>query len=55
MKQAYDLHAVHTTILKKKSVNHTAIISINYTTSPWGKKSRREEFSDPNHISSDFT
>jgi len=37
MKYAYDLHAVHTTILQKKkavSINHTAMLSINYTTTP---------------------
>ena len=35
MKQAYDLHTVHNTTLqkrKKKSINHRAIISINYRT-----------------------
>jgi len=30
IKQVYDLHAVHTR--KKKVINHTTIITINYTT-----------------------
>ena len=32
--EAYDLHRVHNTILQKKktmSINHTVIVSINYT------------------------
>jgi len=37
MKQAYDLHTGHNTILQKRkketmSIKHTSIISINYTT-----------------------
>ena len=41
MKLVYDLHTVHTTILQKRkktvSITHTAVISINYTTTVYIK------------------
>jgi len=44
-KQAYELHAVHTTILKKNkpvSTNHAAIIVINYTTAETGGRAVKQ-------------
>ena len=57
MKQAYDLYTVHTAIpAEKKSINHTAIISINiqqiigpkvtYNKEAWKEQSAREQVGD---------